>query len=64
MNEPPRRSDARILTLPRFGRLLTYGSTMAVGSHGEGAVISTGLGSSATRVAAKCRNALLLIQQK
>ncbi len=34
MNEPPRRSDARILTLPRFGRLLAYGSTMAVGTLG------------------------------
>ncbi len=34
MNEPPRRSDARILTLPRLGRLLAYGSTMAVGTLG------------------------------
>ena len=34
MNEPPRRSDARILTLPRFGHLLAYGSTMAVGTLG------------------------------
>ncbi len=34
MNEPPRRSDARILTLARFGRLLAYGSTMAVGTIG------------------------------
>ena len=34
MNEPPRRSDARILTLSRFGRLLAYGSTMAVGTIG------------------------------
>ena len=32
MNEPPRRSDARILTLPRLARLLGYGSTMAVGT--------------------------------
>ena len=37
---------------------------LAMGSHGEGAFISTVLGSVATRVAAKCRNALLLIQQK
>ena len=37
---------------------------LAIGSHGEGALISTVLGSVATRVAAKCRNALLLIQQK
>ena len=34
MNEPPRRSDARILTLRRFGRLMAYGSTMAVGTLG------------------------------
>ncbi len=34
MNEPPRRSDAPILTLARFGRLLAYGSTMAVGTLG------------------------------
>ncbi len=34
MNEPPRPSDARILTLARFGRLLAYGSTMAVGTIG------------------------------
>ena len=34
MNEPPRRSDARILTQPRFGRLMAYGSTMAVGTIG------------------------------
>ena len=34
MSEPPRRSDARILTLPRFGRLLAYGATMAVGTLG------------------------------
>ena len=32
MNEPPRRSDARILTLSRFGRLFASGSTMAVGT--------------------------------
>lgn len=37
---------------------------LAIGSHGEGAFISTVLGSVATRVAAKCRNALLFIQQK
>ncbi len=34
MNEPPRRSDARILTLRRLSRLLAYGSTMAVGTIG------------------------------
>ena len=34
MNEPPRRNDARILTLGRFGRLMAYGSTMAVGTIG------------------------------
>ena len=34
MTEPPRRSDARILTLARFGRLLAYGGTMAVGTLG------------------------------
>ena len=34
MNEPPRSSGARILTLRRLGRLLTYGSTMAVGTLG------------------------------
>ena len=34
MSEPPRRSDARILTLSRFGRLLAYGGTMAVGTLG------------------------------
>ena len=32
MDEPPRRTDAHILTLPRLGRLLTYGATMAVGT--------------------------------
>ena len=37
---------------------------LAIGSHGEGAFVSTVLGSVATRVAAKCRNALLFIQQK
>ena len=37
---------------------------LVMGSHGEGAFISTVLGSVATRVAAKCRNALLFIQQK
>jgi P-type Ca2+ transporter type 2C len=34
MSEPPRRSDARMLTLARLGRLLAYGSTMAVGTIG------------------------------
>ena len=34
MNEPPRRRDARILTLSRFGRLLAYGATMALGTLG------------------------------
>ena len=37
---------------------------LAMGSHGEGALRSMVLGSVAARVAAKCRNALLLIQQK
>ena len=37
---------------------------LALGSHGEGALRSMVLGSVATRVAAKSRNALLLIQQK
>lgn len=37
---------------------------LAIGSHGEGGFVSTVLGSVATRVAAKCRNALLFIQQK
>ena len=37
---------------------------LAIGSHGEGTLRSTVLGSVATRVAAKCRNALLFIQQK
>ena len=34
MDEPPRSSDARILTLRRLSRLLAYGSTMAVGTLG------------------------------
>ena len=37
---------------------------LAIGSHGEGTLRSTALGSVATRVAAKCRNALLFIQAK
>ena len=37
---------------------------LAMGSHGEGTLRSTVLGSVATRVAAKCRNALLFIQEK
>ena len=37
---------------------------LVIGSHGEGAFVSTMLGSVATRIAAKCHNALLLIQQK
>ena len=37
---------------------------LVIGSHGDGALLSTVLGSVATRVAAKCRNALLFIQQK
>ena len=36
---------------------------LAIGSHGDGFLRATVLGSVATRVAAKCRNALLLIQQ-
>ncbi len=32
MHEPPRSTGARILTLPRFWRLLGYGATMAVGT--------------------------------
>jgi P-type Ca2+ transporter type 2C len=32
MSEPPRSPDARILTLPRFWRLLAYGSIMATGT--------------------------------
>lgn len=37
---------------------------LVIGSHGEGAFVSAVLGSVATRVAAKSRNALLFIQQK
>ena len=37
---------------------------LAIGSHGEGTLRSTVLGSVATRVAARCRNALLFIQEK
>ena len=37
---------------------------LAIGSHGNGALGSMLIGSVATRVAAKCRNALLFIQQK
>ena len=37
---------------------------LALGSHGEGTLRSTVLGSVTTRVAARCRTALLLIQQK
>ena len=37
---------------------------LAIGSHGEGTLRSTVLGSVATRVAVKCRNALLFIQEK
>ena len=37
---------------------------LALGSHGEGNLRSTVLGSVTTRVAARCRTALLLIQQK
>jgi Ca2+-transporting ATPase len=40
MNEPPRSTGARILTLPRFWRLLAYGATMAAGTI---AVFSYGL---------------------
>ncbi|MFA6201783.1 MAG: cation-translocating P-type ATPase [Gallionella sp.] len=40
MDEPPRRSDARILTLPRFWHLLAYGLIMAAGTIG---VFSYGL---------------------
>jgi Ca2+-transporting ATPase len=32
MDEAPRRTDARILTAPRLGRLFLYGLTMAVGT--------------------------------
>lgn len=34
MQEPPRKSEARILTLPRFWRLLAYGCIMATGTIG------------------------------
>jgi len=34
MEEPPRRTEARILTLPRFWRLLGYGAIMAAGTIG------------------------------
>lgn len=34
MNEPPRSTGARILTLPRFWRLLGYGAIMTVGTIG------------------------------
>ena len=34
MDEPPRRSGARILTLRRFSRLMAYGGTMAAGTIG------------------------------
>jgi Ca2+-transporting ATPase len=34
MDEPPRRNDTRILSLPRFIRLFGYGLTMAVGTLG------------------------------
>ena len=37
---------------------------LVMGSHGAGALVSTVLGSVATRVAAKCRKALLFIQEK
>jgi len=37
---------------------------LVIGSHGEGALRSAVLGSVATRVAARCRNALLFIRQK
>ena len=37
---------------------------LALGSHGEGTLRSMVLGSVATRVAVKCRNALLFIQEK
>jgi len=32
MDDPPRRADAHILTLPRLARLFVYGLTMAVGT--------------------------------
>jgi Ca2+-transporting ATPase len=34
MNEAPRKLDARILSLRRFGNLFTYGFTMAIGTLG------------------------------
>jgi P-type Ca2+ transporter type 2C len=34
MNEVPRKPDARILSLRRFGNLLSYGLTMAIGTLG------------------------------
>ncbi len=34
MNESPRSPEARILTLPRFARLLAYGTIMAAGTIG------------------------------
>ncbi|MDP2155497.1 MAG: cation-translocating P-type ATPase C-terminal domain-containing protein, partial [Sulfuricella sp.] len=34
MNEAPRSTEARILTLPRFWRLLAYGAIMATGTIG------------------------------
>jgi len=34
MDEPPRAREARILTLPRFTRLLAYGAVMAAGTIG------------------------------
>lgn len=42
MNEAPRSTEARILTLPRFWRLLAYGTIMAAGTIG---VFSYGLSS-------------------
>lgn len=42
MNEPPRSTEARILTLSRFWRLLAYGTIMAAGTIG---VFSYGLSS-------------------
>ncbi len=42
MNEPPRSSEARILTLSRFWRLLAYGTIMAAGTI---SVFSYGLSS-------------------
>ncbi|MGZ5030152.1 MAG: calcium-translocating P-type ATPase, PMCA-type [Methylobacter sp.] len=34
MNEPPRDSEAQILSLDRFGNLFSYGLTMAIGTLG------------------------------